>query len=165
MNLKLTENLFNEINEISETYFINSPKDFSEVSPLKINLVNAITNKDNGIFWMVSQEDEENTIMISFGFTYPKFAIRSFLANLKLKIFAINNDFEYLQKSNSIIFYWYIPMENGKISKLDLEFFNKTCISFFDFIKKYNLIEIRKNHKIRRPTPICFKKKNIRRGY
>ena len=142
MNLKFTENLFNEINEISEIYFIKNPKDYSEVCPLKINLVNAITNKVNGIFWIVSQEKEENSIMISLGFTYPKFSLKSYLANLELKIFAINNDFEYLKKTNSIIFYWHIPIENGKISKLDLEFFNKTCTSFFKLIKKYNLIEI-----------------------
>lgn len=165
MNLKLAENLFNEINENAETYFSKRPNDYSEVSPLKINLVNAIMNKDNSFFWMVSQEKKENRIMISLGFTYPKFSLKNFIVNFKLQNFAITNNFEFSKQTNNTVIYWYIPIENEKISNSDLDFFNKTYISFFDFIKTYNLLELKKILRKRRPTPICFKKKNIRRGY
>lgn len=163
MNLKLVEYLFNEINLIAEAYSCKSPKDFSDVDQSKINLVSAIINKYNGIFWMVSEKNLENSIMVSLGFTYPTFSLRNYAVNLKLKFFAINNNIEYSQETNHIIIYWNIPIENQRISNLNLELLNQNCKSFFEVIKKYNLFEIKKSLKKLRPSPICLKKKILKR--
>lgn len=166
MNHNIIIELFHQIDELATNYSFNIPKDYSEIENDNIILAHAIMLGDKSVFWSLQENKKNDFILIALGYSYTKNNLQDTLVLNEVKLLALDEDILYFSTANSINIHWEIPVNNFIFDSVLHKQFTKRVSIFFELMKTLNVFKINskeiKSIK-RKPSPICLKKKQLRR--